>query len=118
MRGPSVDGDGRLEVILKKDRKPRLSRLSGKGRGRGRGSRTKAKDESLAMSHTCHIDIKNIDVEVDYRGIVMLRWPGEFVVLHEQVLLQPIGPGLVPYGGPCNTNHRGTMSEAVISLIA
>jgi len=63
------------------------------------------------ISHTCHIDIKNSDVEVDRRGIIMLCWPSELIIFHEQILLQPIGPGLIPYRGPYNKSSRDNVGS-------
>lgn len=73
MRSPSVDGDGRLEVILKKKRKAscKIRRIK------------TASITRFNITHTCHIDIKQSNVEIDHRDIKVLHRPGELVVFYE-----------------------------------
>lgn len=58
------------------------------------------------MTHTCHINMQEINVKADYCGIIVLHWSCEFIIFHEQIFLQPVGPGFIPQGGVCKSLCR------------
>lgn len=82
MISPPVNGDSRSEIVLQVET------------ANCKNARVKSHPRAYSnIAHTCHIDIKNGNVEIDHRAVEMLRRSGEFVVFHEQICLQPIGPG-------------------------